>query len=210
MFLILVPMSSSSFGSCPLSISPRSRLPEIRRKYSWRGLDIKDRESVAIPMKRESSPQFASACSCHSTLSFDQEITKRCQAAAYPEFAVPKIADHGRKDVVILRVCVVNDGFRQEASGVQPVEVSAEGVRLRPIADRVETRVRSESLGHPGVYASHRAEVQLFGPAFFGIEPAEEKHHVTRNFTDSEGATSLPARAALKIVPASPSVQGSA
>ena len=53
-----------------LSISEPIRLHNTRRKYSWRGNDMNERESVSIPMKRESNPQFESAFNCHSIPSF--------------------------------------------------------------------------------------------------------------------------------------------
>src|SRR6266700_3300967 len=66
----IVPSSSASFGSSPFSTSRPIKLHSTRRKYSCRGKDMKDRESVSMPMKRESKPPFESAFSCHSMASF--------------------------------------------------------------------------------------------------------------------------------------------
>src|ERR1700747_2483571 len=56
----------SSSGSKPASISFPKILHRIRRKYSWRGKDMNDRESVTMPTKLESSPQLDNALSCDS------------------------------------------------------------------------------------------------------------------------------------------------
>ena len=61
------PIKSSSFGREPLSISAPTRLHMTRRTYSWRGEDIKDRESVTIPTKVESKPDVERAFNCHET-----------------------------------------------------------------------------------------------------------------------------------------------
>src|ERR1700677_2706353 len=69
-FLTIVPINSSSLGSSPASTSLPRRLQSTRRKYSWRGNDMKERESVVMPTKRDSNPQFDRVFNCHSIPSF--------------------------------------------------------------------------------------------------------------------------------------------
>jgi len=69
-FRTMPPTSPSSFGRSPFSISLPSRLHSTRRKYSCRGNDMNDRESVTMPTKRDSNPVLESALSCHSMASF--------------------------------------------------------------------------------------------------------------------------------------------
>ena len=52
------------------SMSRPSILQSTRRKYSWRGYDMNERESVSMPTKRDSRPTFESALICHSMASF--------------------------------------------------------------------------------------------------------------------------------------------
>src|SRR5712691_6860896 len=65
-FCTSVPRSFSSLGSSPFSTSRPSRLQKTRRKYSCRGKDMNDLESVSMPMNRDRSPVFERALSCHS------------------------------------------------------------------------------------------------------------------------------------------------
>src|SRR5260370_41872071 len=69
-FCTILPSSASSSGSSPFSASRPSRLQKTRRKYSCRGNDINDRESVNMPTNRDSSPVFERALRCHSMPSF--------------------------------------------------------------------------------------------------------------------------------------------
>src|ERR1051325_10007591 len=57
-FSIMGRTRSSRSGIRPSSISCPIRLHSTRRKYSWRGYDIKERESVTMPTKRDSNPVF--------------------------------------------------------------------------------------------------------------------------------------------------------
>ncbi len=60
---------------------------------------------------------------------------------------------------------------------IEPIEVRAERLGLRPIADRVEAAIASEGSHGLRVDVAQRAEMQLFRPAFLRVEPAEEDHH---------------------------------
>src|SRR6266849_9794996 len=69
-FCTILPRSFSSLGSSPYSTSRPSILQKTRRKYSCRGKDMNERESVNMPTNRDSSPVFERALSCHSMPSF--------------------------------------------------------------------------------------------------------------------------------------------
>src|SRR5215475_1214144 len=66
----MFPRSFSSLGSSPFSTSRPIKLQRTRRKYSCRGKDINERESVTMPMNRDNKPVFESVFSCHSMPSF--------------------------------------------------------------------------------------------------------------------------------------------
>src|SRR5215469_15036418 len=69
-FFTRPPNKASSLGSVPSSTSRPRRLHRIRRKYSWRGNDMNERESVTVPTKCASSPVLERALICHSIPSF--------------------------------------------------------------------------------------------------------------------------------------------
>ena len=48
---------------------------------------------------------------------------------------------------------------------------------LGKISDRIIAGIGSKLLAGRGVQVARGAEVQLLGPAFFGIEAGEEQHH---------------------------------
>src|ERR1700687_5235601 len=48
---------------------------------------------------------------------------------------------------------------------------------LRKVANRVITGICSKRAPGHGVHVALRAQVQLLGPSFFGVEAAKEKHH---------------------------------
>ena len=79
--------------------------------------------------------------------------------------AVLKISDHRGEGVIVRRIQIVNDGFRQRILLVEPVEVGGEGLALRPITDGIEAGVRAELFEQSRVGATQRAEVKLLRPA---------------------------------------------
>src|SRR5580658_285204 len=111
-------------------------------------------------------------------------LIEKPPAAAKLQFAgntaILEIANHGRKNVVVVGVGVVNDHPRQLPSLVKTVEICGQGFRLRPVTDRIEARVPAHHLKHASVRISIRAEVQLFGPTSFRVEGPEEKHQKAR------------------------------
>src|SRR5271166_5315405 len=58
------PINLISSGNSSRSTCPPSRLQRIRRKYSCRGKDINERESVVMPTNLESKPKLASVFRC--------------------------------------------------------------------------------------------------------------------------------------------------
>src|ERR1043166_2192980 len=62
------------------------------------------------------------------------------------------------------------------------VEKVAERIGLRPVADGIEAGVRTHFPETPRVVVAARAQMKLLGPALFGIEAAENQHHVRREF----------------------------
>src|ERR1019366_369876 len=58
------PSKPPSFGISPRSTSPPIRSHRMRRKYSCRGNDRNERESVVIPMNRESKPTLDKQLRC--------------------------------------------------------------------------------------------------------------------------------------------------
>jgi len=96
------------------------------------------------------------------------------------DLAVLKVADHGGESVIVDGIDVVDDGLRQRAFHFQAVEIGPQRGYLRPIADRVETRVRANLPQPPGIGAAVRSQMQLFGPVFLRVKLAEEQHHIGR------------------------------
>ena len=94
--------------------------------------------------------------------------------------AVLEIPDHRRERVVVGRVQVVDDRLRQRVVLLEAIEIPAERVNLRQIADRVVAGVAAERLQRARVRVAARAEVQLLRPALLGVEMAEEHHDVRR------------------------------
>src|SRR5690606_4735209 len=68
------------------------------------------------------------------------------------------------------------DGLRQRALAVEQVEVRAERLGLRIVADRVVAGVAAELAHRTPARVAPRAEVQLLRPALLGVGPAEEQH----------------------------------
>ena len=60
---------------------------------------------------------------------------------------------------------------------LERVEVVSKGLALWPVADGVEAGVRADFAQRPGVGVAVSADMQLLGPALFGVETAEEQHH---------------------------------
>jgi len=92
--------------------------------------------------------------------------------------AVLEITDHGREDVVVGGVQVVEHGARKLPRAIERVEVAPQRAGLRKVADAVESRVGPERLEQPGVVVAQGAEVQLLGPTLGGIPAAELEHEV--------------------------------
>ena len=63
MSLIIFPANLVLEGSSPFSISLPNKLHTIRLKYSCRGKDKKERESVVIPINRGNNPKELTALS---------------------------------------------------------------------------------------------------------------------------------------------------
>ena len=130
------------------------------------GSDMKERESVSMPTKRESRPTLESALSCHSIPSFWSRNHQPLPNWILPgDRAVLEVADHRRERVVVGGVEVVDDHLRQRVLAVEPVEVATERLDLRPVADRVDAGVGAERLQARRVVVAERAEVELLGPA---------------------------------------------
>ena len=86
----------------------------MRRKYSWRGYDMKERESVTMPTKRESRPAFESASSCAVMPCFWSRNHQALPNWIFPgRLSVLKAADQGCELKFVRRVQVVQDHLRQ-------------------------------------------------------------------------------------------------
>jgi hypothetical protein len=91
--------------------------------------------------------------------------------------ALLKATGQSRELKCVGGVHVVQNDLGESVLLREQVEVSAEMLRLRKIADRIETGIGSKLAAGSGVHVAEGTEVKLFGPAFFGVEAAEEKHH---------------------------------
>ena len=112
--------------------------------------------------------------------------------------------------VVVGRIQVVEHHLRQRVLLVEPVEVAAERVGLRPVADGIEAGVRPDFAEAPRVVVAPRAQVKLLGPALLGIQAAEEQHQVAGETAVLLGGRGVAAaRARPKIAAASGSVANS-
>lgn len=89
-----------------------------------------------------------------------------------------EIAGHCCKGVVVDGIHVVENHFGQGFLGIETVEIRAEPGDLRPIADGIEASVGSDFLEASGIGGAVGSEVELLGPAFFGVELTEEQHHM--------------------------------
>src|SRR5271165_4497530 len=94
--------------------------------------------------------------------------------------SILKAAGQGCELKVVGGVQVVQDHLRQGVFPGEQIEVGSEMPGLGEIADGVVTSVCSELAAGRGVHVAQGAQVQLFGPGFFSIEAAEEKHHEGR------------------------------
>ena len=80
--------------------------------------------------------------------------------------------------VVIGGIQVVHHDFGQRFFPIQAIEVAAQRVGLRPIADGVETHVRPQFVEAAGIVVPPRPQVELLGPTLFGVQAPEYQHQV--------------------------------
>ena len=135
-------------GARPLATSRPRRLQSTRRKYSWRGKDMKERESVSMPMKRESKTGVGERVH----LPFDpfllvEKPPRTAELQLARDRTILKIADDGGEDVIVRRVDVVDDGSGQRMLLLQQVEVGAQGGGLLPSRRRCRSRCRGRPRG---------------------------------------------------------------
>ena len=90
--------------------------------------------------------------------------------------AILECSSHGGEEIIVPRIDVVEDHARELIAAGEGIEEGDKAVALRAIADRIETAIGAECVGHARTDVAEGAEVELLGPAFFGIELAEEKH----------------------------------
>lgn len=93
--------------------------------------------------------------------------------------SVLEIADKCGGGVIVCWIQVVKNRARECAFAVEAVEIGGKRFDLPPIADGVESGVRTNRAESAGVGVSERAEVELFGPVFFRVETAKENHEVS-------------------------------
>src|SRR6201984_3431965 len=64
----------------------------------------------------------------------------------------------------------------------EPIHVCCKRRNLWPVANRVAADITAKTAKHSRVDVAIRTQVQLLGPAFFGVQPANKKQHVSRKF----------------------------
>src|SRR5580658_2575374 len=104
-----------------------------------------------------------------------------CQAA------VLEVADHGGKNVIVGRVKVIKNHLWQPIFPVQSIQIIGERSGLPPIANRIKSGVPPQPTEHTRIGIAIGAEVQLFCPAFLGVEAAEEQHEKAGELGGFEG-----------------------
>lgn len=92
--------------------------------------------------------------------------------------AVLESAGEGGEEVIVAWVDVVKNHAGKLIAGSEGVEVVDEAMALGAIAHRIETAIGTELRCHTRVDIAEGAKVELFGPAFLGIELAEKNHEV--------------------------------
>jgi len=133
------PRSASSSGNSPLMTSFPMMSQRVRRKYSCRGYDMKDRESVTMPMNRDSRPVFERASSCAVIPCL---WSRNHHALPYCSF--PDLSPSWKQPIRVAnwkcvpRVHVIQDHLRQSVLLREHVEVCAEMGALREITNGIE------------------------------------------------------------------------
>lgn len=94
------------------------------------------------------------------------------------------VADDGGEDVVVLGVEVVEDNLGEVAALFEGVEVEFQSGGMGDVVGGVAADVASELVEEAGVGVAQGSEVELFGPAFFGVELAEEQHDIAAEAGD--------------------------
>src|SRR5260370_22600995 len=85
-----------------------------------------------------------------------------------------KTADRRRKSIVVRGIEIIDDGLGKGVLLVKFVKKRTKRLYLIPVPDAVKPFVCPQFTPTPRVDVSHRTQVQLFGPAFFSIQPAQE------------------------------------
>src|SRR6267154_1021499 len=85
-----------------------------------------------------------------------------------------KTADRRRKSIVVSGIEIIDDGLGKGVLLVKFVKKRTKRLYLIPVSDAVKPFVCPQFTGTSRVDASQRPQVQLLGPAFFSIQPAQE------------------------------------
>src|SRR5258708_30391911 len=78
---------------------------------------------------------------------------------------VLEVADHSGDHVVVGRIQIVNHYLRQRVLLIQAIQIPAQRLALRPVADGIPPGIRPHLLEPPPLVFPPRTQVELLGPA---------------------------------------------
>ncbi len=178
----------------------------MRRKYSWRVKERKERLSATMPTKRRSEPIWEIASSWRSMPSFWSRNHQAGPSCILPGTrAVLEAGEQGGEHLGVARVDVVEDGLGQVAGGVERVQETDQGLGVGAVAHRVVAGVGPQGGEHRVVGVAQGADPHLHGPALLAVEPAELEQQGGGQLVAFEpGDSAAPARSRPKLASISP------